>query len=126
MMTIREAIDKGIRCIYLNNGTQIVHLDHGKNSDAVCPPKEINGHMVYRYIFCRITRNGGCEFKKELETMDKYKDVCHFDYILKERDMNYYISLCGGIDKYRTGLEDIDVDSDTELLSFISGFSLSN
>ena len=101
-MTIREAIKKGARCIYLNNGTQITHLDHGQNYDAVCPPKKINGNRTYRYVFCRITRIGGLEYQKELTGMDKYKDVCHYDYILKERDMNHYISLCGGIDEYRT------------------------
>ena len=101
-MTIREAIKSGARSIYLNDGALIVHLDHGQTFDAVCPPKEIDGNTVYRYIFCRITRVGGLNHKTELEQMDRYKDVMHYDYILSERDTNHYISLCGGIDEYRT------------------------
>jgi hypothetical protein len=101
-MTIRNAIYRGARDIYLNNGTCIVHLDHGQTYDAVCPPKKIDGINRYRWIFCRITRVGGLEHKEELYQMDKYKDILHYDFILSERDMNYYISLCGGIDEYRT------------------------
>lgn len=102
MMTIRNAIDSGARIIILNNGTRITHLDHGQTYDAVCPPRKIQGKYRYRNIFCRMTRDGGLEHRIELEKMDKYEDVLCYDYILSERDMNHYISLCGGIDEYRT------------------------
>lgn len=112
--TIRDALDRGARTIYLNNGTQIVHLDHGQTYDAVCPPKKIGGTYRYRWIFCRIIGNRGLEYEDILYGMDKYqgKDrlcfttddaIFGFDFILSERDMNRYISLCGGIDEYRTG-----------------------
>lgn len=102
MKTIRNAIDAGARTIILNNGTQITHLDYGQTWDAVCPPKKINGVNRYRWIFCRVTRVGGLEHMTELNKMDRFKDALHYDYILSERDMNHYISLCGGIDEYRT------------------------
>lgn len=102
MRTIRNAIDAGARTIYLNNGTQITHMDYGQTYNAVCPPKKINGINRYRWICCRITRVGGVEHKIELEKMDRLHDHLHYDYILSERDMNHYISLCGGINEYRT------------------------
>ena len=102
MRTIREAIENGARSIYLNDGTLIVHLDHGQTYDAVCPPKNINGKKVYRWIFCRITNTQKRLNRVFLQSKDKYKDPLHLDYILSERNLNEFINDCGGIDDYHT------------------------
>ena len=102
MKTIRDAIRKGAREIYLNDGTLIVHGDHGRSWDAVCPPKEINGKLVYRWIFCRITNTQKRLDFEFLKANDKYCDPLRYDYILSERKMNEFINSCGGIDEYRT------------------------
>jgi len=101
MRTIREVLATGARDIYLNNGTLIVHLDHGQTWDAVCPPKIKNGKRVYRTLCVRITNTyGTMKGKKDLQ---KYAmDNLGLDYIIPEREMNLFINQNGGIDKYHT------------------------
>lgn len=101
METIRDAIATGARAIYLNNGTQIIHLDHGQTWEAVCPPKIINGKRVYRWICCKITCTTGMMVGKEI--LKPYAmDYLGLDYIVPEKMLNLFIHLNGGIDEYRT------------------------
>ena len=102
MRTIREAINIGARSIYLNDGTLIVHLDHGR-TDAMCPPKMIDGKPVYRWLYCRITNTKRKMHFDFLKEKDKLHSIYpYIDYVLSEHDMNEFISLSGGIDEKNT------------------------
>ena len=108
MKTIRDAISRGAWVIYLNNGTEITHLDHGQTWDAVCPPKIINGKPVYRWVFCRVSKpitktdKKGIEYKEIIAPYALDFEKKCLDFIIPERELNLFINLNGGIDEYRT------------------------
>ncbi len=101
MKTVRDALSTGARDIYLNNGTLIVHLDHGQTWDAVCPPKTIDGKRVYRWLCVRITNTYGTMKGKD-DLKKRAVDHLELDYIIPEKELNLFINLNGGIDEYRT------------------------
>lgn len=110
-MKVREAIEEmrkyGGTSIYTNNGTEIFLLDlHSAEWDCIGKIKVINGKKIYRDIFCEIKLS---PFTQNMDVIKKYSmyspDDSYFrenEYVVPERDMNLFVSLNGGIDKYQT------------------------
>ena len=110
-MKVREAIESmrryGGTSIYTNNGTEIVLLDlHSNEWDCIGKIKVINGKKIYRNIFCEVRPSN---YTRHLEVIEKYTmydpNDSYFrenEYVIPERDMNLFVSLNGGIDKYQT------------------------
>ena len=112
-MTVRECIKQmrkyGADRIFLWNGTEIRILEtHCDPEYSYGKIKIINGRPVMRSIYCEIKPT------KHTVHMDIVQDFCLYsptaernyfrsdEYIVKEREMNLFIKLNGGIDEYRT------------------------
>lgn len=110
-MKVREAIESmrryGGTSIYTNNGTEIFLLDlHNSEWDCIGKIKMIDGRKVYRDIFCEVRPSN---YTRHLEVIGQYTmydpNDSYFrenEYVIPERDMNLFVSLNGGIDKYQT------------------------
>lgn len=100
-MTIRECLERmrkvGAYVIYTKNGLKITTETCWDPDCAMSTIKMIDGKRVKRYIFCTINESKA----QHLDVIEKY----HIDgnvYIIKERDMNLFMNLNGGIDEYNT------------------------
>lgn len=106
MRTIREAIDAGVKMVYLNNGAVIYLLDVGHRQDtAISTVKKINGKYVYRRIYCEVKGNADVSAIRNMCMHRPDLGVTFFnenEYLIREREMNMFINANGGIDEYRT------------------------
>lgn len=110
-MKVREAIESmrryGGTSIYTNNGTEIFLLDlHSNEWDCIGKIKVIDGRKVFRNIFCEIRPSNRTRHMDVIEKYTMYgPNDSYFrenEYVIPERDMNLFVSLNGGIDKYQT------------------------
>lgn len=110
-MKVREAIEKmrryGGTSIYTNNGTEIFLLDlHSNEWDCIGKIKVIDGRKVFRDIFCEIRQSNRTRHMDVIEKYAMYDSNDSYfrenEYVIPERDMNLFVSLNGGIDKYQT------------------------
>ena len=99
-MTIRECLERmrkvGAHLIYAKNGLCISTETDWNPYSAMSTVKMIDGKPVKRYIFCTVP-----ESAQHLDVIAKY-NIGGNDYIVKERDMNHFLNLNGGIDAYNT------------------------
>ncbi len=100
-MTIRECLERmrkvGAYVIYTKNGLKITTETCWDPDWVMSTIKMIDGKRVKRYIFCTIDESKA----QHLDVIKKYH-IDGNDYIIKERDMNLFLNLNGGIDEYNT------------------------
>jgi len=113
--TVREWISAGASEIACKNFTYVRFLNQ---SDY--PPKIIKGKPVYRKLLCSIVPPYSKKEQSHINLDDlpgvaelKAKGcwVGGLDFVIRERDLNHFISLNGGIDEYATTYW-IDVKND--------------
>ena len=113
--TVRGWISAGASEIACNNSTYINFLNQRDY-----PPKIINGKPVYRKLLCSIVPPYIVKEQSHINIDDlpgiaelKAKGcwVGGWDFVIRERDLNHFISLNGGIDEYATWYW-IDVKND--------------
>lgn len=107
MKTIRDAIDKGAKTVYCNNGLTIELPDrHCRLDECMFPPKIIQGKPVFRWVF--VSLHGQNREGVDISAIE-HRSLCvppyYFhknDYLAREREINELIFDNGGIDDYYT------------------------
>ena len=107
MKTIREAIARGAKEVYCNNGLIIKLPDrYCRLDECMFPPKMIQGKPVFRWVFIDLHKKQDSDISAvKHRSLYVDGDFCYFhenEYLAKEREVNELISDNGGIDKYRT------------------------
>lgn len=112
-MTVRECIKEmrkicDANSIYTNNRTEIRIDDIHYSSDYIMSKiKVIDGEVIFRRIFCYIVPNKntkGLDLIKQYNMRERYKDSFYREneYYILERELNRFISINDGIDRYRS------------------------
>ena len=101
-MTIRECLGRlrkvSSNRVYTRNGSFILVENDWDPNWCMSSIKMIDGKPVKRYIYFSIPSS---EKMEHMEVIDRYRiDFGCNAYIAKERDLNLFLSLNGGIDEY--------------------------